>query len=126
MTIPNSLRTWFVIHCIVDVIFAIPMLVAPVSFLSLLGWTIVDPFTTRLVAAALMGIGLESYLGRNAGVEAFQGMLNLKIIWSAFAVLGLVVSVLTLGGPWMAWLIVAIFVGFNILWVYYRLQLREG
>ena len=126
MTIPNSLRTWFVIHCIVDVVFAIPMLVAPVAFLSLFGWTTVDPFMTRLVAAALMGIGLESYLGRNAGVEAFQGMLNLKIIWSAVAVLGLLVSVLTLGGPWMAWLIIAIFVGFNILWAYYRLQLRQG
>lgn len=126
MTIPNSLRTWFVIHCIVDVVFAIPMLVAPVAFLSLFGWTTVDPFMTRLVAAALMGIGLESYLGRNAGVEAFQGMLNLKIIWSAFAILGLVVSALTLGGPWMAWLIIAIFVAFNILWVYYRLQLRQG
>ena len=126
MTISNSLRTWFVIHCIVDVMFAIPMLVVPVAFLSLFGWTTIDPFMTRLVAAALMGIGLESYLGRNAGVEAFQGMLNLKIIWSAFAVLGLVVSVLTLGGPWMAWLIIAIFVGFNILWAYYRLQLRQG
>ena len=126
MTIPDRLRTWFVIHCIVDVIFAIPMLVVPVAFLSLFGWTTVDPFMTRLVAAALMGIGLESYLGRNAGVEAFQGMLNLKIIWSAVAVLGLLVSVLTLGGPWMAWLIIAIFVGFNILWAYYRLQLRQG
>ena len=126
MTISNSLRTWFVIHGIVDVMFAIPMLVVPVAFLSLFGWTTIDPFMTRLVAAALMGIGLESYLGRNAGVEAFQGMLNLKIIWSAFAVLGLLVSVLTLGGPWMAWLIIAIFVGFNILWIYYRLQLREG
>lgn len=126
MTISKSLRTWFVIHCILDVTFAIPMLIAPVAFLSLFGWPTVDPFMTRLVAAALMGIGLESYLGRNAGVEAFQGMLNLKIIWSAFAVLGLVVSVLTLGGPVMAWLIIAIFVGFNILWVYYRLQLREG
>jgi len=124
MMVSRSLRTWFVIHCIVDVIFAIPMLVAPVVFLSLFGWTTVDPFMTLLVGAALMGIGLESYLGRNAGVEAYQGMLNLKIIWSAFAILGLVASVLTFGGPWMVWLIVAIFVGFNILWVYYRLQLR--
>ena len=126
MAIPKSLRTWFVIHCILDVTFAIPMLVTPVAFLSLFGWTTVDPFMTRLVAAALMGIGLESYVGRNAGIEAFQGMLNLKIIWSAFAALGLLISVLTLGGPWMVWLIIAIFVGFNILWVYYRLQLREG
>ena len=126
MMISKSLRTWFVIHCILDVAFAIPMLVAPVAFLSLFGWTMVDPFMTRLVAAALMGIGLESYLGRNAGVEAYQGMLNLKIIWSAFAILGLVVSVLTFGGPWMVWLIIAIFVGFNILWVYYRRQLRQG
>ena len=74
--ISKGLRTWFVIHFAVDIVFAIPLLVAPAAFLTFLGWTAVDPYAARLVGAALMGIGIESYLGRNAGVEAFQGMLN--------------------------------------------------
>jgi hypothetical protein len=69
--ISKGLRTWFVIHFAIDILFAIPLLVAPVSFLTFLGWTAVDPYTARIVGAALMGIGIESYLGRNAGIEAF-------------------------------------------------------
>ena len=80
--VPKNLKVWFVVHCALDVIFAIPLLLVPVRFLHLLGWTDVDPIASRLVAAALFGIGLESFLGRNSGPESYHGMLRLKIIWS--------------------------------------------
>ncbi len=121
--IPNSLRTWFVIHFILDFIFALPLILAPVAFLTFFGWATIDPLATRLVGAALMGIGVESYLGRDAGVEAYEGMLNLKIIWSASATFGLVLTMLTGGGPWMGWVLVAIFAPFCALWSYYRIRL---
>ena len=75
---------------------------------------------TRLVAAALFGIGIQSYLGRNAGMEAYQGMLNLKIIWSFTAIVGIGYSMLE-GAQvrqiigWMIWLV---FVLFNVVWMY--------
>ena len=122
--ISKGLRTWFVIHFAIDILFAIPLLVAPVPFLTVLGWTAVDPYTARLVGAALMGIGIESYLGRNAGVEAFQGMLNLKIIWSAAAITGILLTMATGYRPWGAWLLLAAFIPFNILWITYRRRLR--
>ncbi len=121
--IPKSLRTWFVIHFILDVIFAIPLMLMPKAFLTLLGWTVIDPLAARLVAAALMGIGVESYLGRRAGVEAYKSMLNLKIIWSMSATFGLVLTMVTGGGPWMGWVLVAIFAPFCGLWSYYRIRL---
>jgi hypothetical protein len=124
--ISKGLRTWFVIHFAIDIIFAIPLLVAPLPFLTLLGWTAVDPYTARLVGAALMAIGIESYLGRNAGVEAFQGMLNLKIIWSATAIAGTLLTMMSGYWPWGAWLLLAAFIPFNIIWVYYRRQLRNN
>ena len=124
--VPQSLRVWFVVHFCVDMLAGVPLLVAPVVFLSALGWTTVDPLMARLVGAALMGIGIESYLGRNAGVEAFRGMLNLKIIWSGTAVLGLAATAAVGDGPWTVWLVVALFVAFNVLWVRYRLRLRVG
>jgi len=122
--VPDGLRRWFVIHCIVDVLFAVPLLIAPRALLTLFSGTQFDPFTARLVAAALFGIGLESYLGRNAGVEAMRGMLNLKIIWSAFAVIGMSVTLLSGQGPRFGWVLVAIFLAFNVLWGSYRLRLR--
>ena len=90
-----------------------------------LGWTEVDPISARLVGAALMGIGVQSLLGRDETLEAFRGMLNLKIIWSATATVGIAVSVLQ-GGPKMGWAFVGIFAAFNVLWTTYRVRLRPA
>lgn len=123
--IPKALRTWFVIHFVIDVVFALPLMAAPVWTLELFGWQAVDPYTTRIAAAALFGIGIESFLGRNAGVESFRNMLTLKVIWSLAAVVGVGWSLVqgVQGRPLFAWLVLAIFVGFNFLWVYWRRRL---
>ncbi len=118
-TVPLSLRRWFVIHFAIDVLIAVPLLLAPEWLLPRLGWLFVDPVTSRLVGAALMGIGVQSLLGRNAGVETFRAMLNLKIIWSACAIFGLGLGLLK-GGPPMVWLFLVVFVAFLGLWVYHR------
>ena len=60
--------------------------------LGVFGWETIDPVTARLVGAALMGIGIESFLGRNAGIESFRGMLTLMLIWSFSAVFGIGLS----------------------------------
>jgi NADH:ubiquinone oxidoreductase subunit K len=48
--------------------------------LTLLGFQTVDPVASRLVAAALFGIGIESLLVRRAPLDRFVSMLSLKII----------------------------------------------
>ncbi|MDQ7027158.1 MAG: hypothetical protein Q9P44_16555 [Anaerolineae bacterium] len=121
--VTEGLRRWFVVHFAVDMLFGIPLLIAPHWILSLFGWQTIDPFMARLVGAALMGIGIESYLGRNAGVEAFRGMLNLKVIWSLTATLGTGYTLLVGDAPAMGWLVVAMFAVFHGLWLYYRVQL---
>jgi len=120
----NSLRNWFVIHFVLDFLFAVPLIFTPVAFLTLFGWTTIDPLMTRLVGAALMGIGVESYLGRNAGIEAYKGMLNLKIIWSASATFGLILTMVTNNSPIIGWLLVLIFGSFCIIWSYYRYRIN--
>lgn len=125
MVVPSSLRTWFVIHFVADIVFAVPLFVAPEAFLGLLGWETIDPVTTRIVAAALVGIGVQSLLGRNESAEVFQAMLSLKVLWSATATLGILWSVLS-GGPPFAWAFVGIFGAFNVIWTRYWLLLRRG
>ncbi len=122
--VPRSLRNWFVFHFVLDISFAIPLILAPSFTLALFGWETIDPTTTRLVGAALMGIGIESWLARKRGAETFREMLNLKLIWSSFAVLGIVLS-LVQGAPPMAWLFLIIFALFFIVWFYYRLRMRN-
>lgn len=124
VTIPTALRNWFTVHCVVDLIFAIPLFFFPERFLEMLEWPFFDPLTARLVAAALFGIGLESYLGRNSGPEEFRGMLRLKIIWSAVATAGILVTLLSLpNSPFTGWLLTVVFAGFNGLWLYWYRRL---
>jgi hypothetical protein len=123
--VPPSLRVWFVIHFVADMAFALPLFFAPRFFLETLGWTEVDPVTTRLVAAALFGIGIQSLLARNETADAFRAMLGLKIIWSITAVAGLVWSALA-GAPVMTWVFAGVFAGFSGVWWTYRLRLTKS
>jgi hypothetical protein len=122
--VPAGLRTWFVIHFVADMLFGIPLLFFPRFLLPFLGWTTYDPLTSRLVGAALMGIGLESLLGQNASVETFRAMLNLKIIWASSAIFAIAAALFE-GAPVMSWAFLGIFVIFWAVWVYYRFALRE-
>lgn len=117
--VPGSLRRWFVVHFAADITFALPLFLAPQWTLTLLGWRTVDPIATRLVAAALFGIGIQSLLGRGEDAATFRALLNLKIIWSSAATVGIVWSQLE-GGPPFGWVFAAIFAAFNLLWVRYR------
>jgi hypothetical protein len=123
--VPSSLRSWFVVHFIADIAFAIPLLIAPAAFLSLFGWTHVDPVATRLVGAALVGIGGESLLGRNADLPTFRTMLRLKVLWSGTANVGLLLSILEGGAPWGTWLFLGIFLPFSALWIAYSVRLAK-
>lgn len=123
-SVPAGLRRWFVIHFLADVLTAIPLFVAPHAVLEALGWGAVDPMATRLVAAALFGIGIQSLLGVRESRETFRAMLTLKVIWSAFATVGALWTQLDGGAP-IGWAVVAIFGGFNVVWSCYRWQLRN-
>jgi len=127
--VPGALKACFVVHFAADIAFAVPLLLVPDAFLSALGWSLVDPFAARLVAAALFGIGIESLLSRNARPEAYLSLLRLKILWSSAALIGMALTVVQVPGfrtP-IAFLLLAVFAGFNVLWVYWRTRLqREG
>jgi len=118
------LRTWFIVHSFIDVAAAIPLLVAPAAVLQPLGWTAVDPVATRLVAAALLAIGLQSFFGRNEGVETYRAMLRLKVIWSMTAVGGLLAAIAG-GAPPAAWALLAIFLVFLGVWSHHAIRLKQ-
>lgn len=122
--VPPALRKWFVVHFAADMLFGIPLLFFPEWLLGLFGWEVIDPFTARLVGAALMAIGLESLLGRTASIPSFLTMLRLKIVWSATAVIGIGLTMFE-GAPLTGWLIFAIFAAFHLLWVYWFVRMRR-
>jgi hypothetical protein len=123
--VPSALRTWFIVHFFADWLVALPLFIAPEPFLRMLGWTEVDPMASRIVAAALFGIGTQSLLARNATAGTFRELLGLKVIWSSTATVGIVWSTLD-GGPAMGWAFAAVFAAFCGLWSYYRVRLSSG
>jgi hypothetical protein len=118
---PPALRRWFVVHFVADWLFALPLFLFPEPFLLALGWTHPDAALARVVAAALVGIGTQSLRDRNGTLESFKSLLELKILWSSTAAVGLLWSALTVG-PAMAWGFFLVFVAFNALWTYWRLR----
>lgn len=99
--------------------FAVP----PGFIISTTAYQSVDPISSRLGGAALMGIGVASWLERKASAEILRAMLNLKIIWATSAVVGIALGLLH-GGPPVGRVLLAIFTAFLALWVHCRLRLR--
>jgi hypothetical protein len=120
--IPPGLRTWFLIHFFVDMLFAIPLLFFPEVIMPWFGWEYVDPVMSRLVGAALLGIGGESLFSRTAALDTYRALLRLKIIWASGAILALILGLLG-GGPLAGWGFLAVFIGFLGVWIYYRIQI---
>ena len=123
----NALRKFFVLHFVIDVVSAIPLFLCPTLLLTTLGWQVVDPVAARMVAAALFGIGIESYIGRNSSRDSLIGMLNLKIIWSFSAIIGVGTSMMQniQQNPLAIKIIFITFIAFNLLWVYWRIRLSS-
>jgi hypothetical protein len=123
--VPGALRRWFILHGVVDWMFAVPLFLCPDAFLRAFGWTVVDPMAARGVAAALVGIGTQSLLSRNSSRSVYRELLSLKILWSFTAALGFAWTALAVG-PRFGWVFVAIFAFFSILWMYWSRRLRMG
>lgn len=123
--VPGKLKVWFIVHFALDISFAIPLLLVPIQFLTLLGWKTIDPIASRLVAAALLAIGTESLVSRNSSLDSYKTMLTLKIIWSSVAIAALLLGLLNGGfdNVYIGVSILSIFVIFNIVWSYWYLKL---
>ncbi len=122
--VPVSLRRWFVVHFIVDMIFGLPLLLFPEWMMSVLGFGVGEQVTARLVGAALVGIGGVSLWVREEKREVFVTLLRLKLLWSGSAIVGLALAILV-GAPVMMVGVLAIFMGFFLLWWYYYKLLKK-
>ena len=121
MKVPQSLRTGFIIHFIVDFIFGIPLLLFPAETLHLFGFQTSELLTARLVGAALLGIGGVSFLVRDETEAVFRSLLKLKVIWSLSAIAGIVLTLYE-GAPAFTWIILVIFVVFSGVWGYFLVR----
>lgn len=121
--VPRSLQTWFMVHFLADMLFGLPLLFAPEATLAFFGLSTGATVTVRLVGAALIGIGGNSLWMNNKSIHHYKTMLDLKVLWSGAAVIALSLELAKNPHPsiWMIW---GIFIGFALVWNFYRVQLR--
>jgi len=120
--VPRSLRVWFIIHFVVDYAFGIPLMIAPQFVLGLFGFVNMDVLAARLVAAAFLSIGGVSLLVRNHGAHTYRALLLFKILWSLFAVLGIVLTLIQ-GAPQFVFGVLLTFAVFSAVWLHYWIKM---
>ena len=117
--VPESLRKWFIVHFVIDILFAIPLIFFPLKLFNFFEISNVDPLMSGLVGAALIGIGGASLLNHKRNKESYLIMLELKLLWSAAAILVLAYSIFKTGTTSLIFVLI-LFVFFFLLWLYYR------
>ncbi|HLC75194.1 MAG TPA: hypothetical protein VJH88_05070 [Candidatus Nanoarchaeia archaeon] len=121
-SVPHSLRTWFIVHFIVDYIFGIPLMIAPQWTLVQFGFNTTEALPPRLVAAAFLAIGGISFIARNHDAETYRALLFLKILWSLFAILGIVITLIQ-GAPPFTFAVLITFAVFSSVWLHYWIRM---
>jgi len=123
-TIPTGLRHWFVAHFIIDILFAVPLILFPALLLQVLGFETTNVLLARLIGAALVGIGGVSFIMHKKDISEYRAMLQLKLLWSGTAIIAIILS-LNDTGTSTKWVLLAIFLAFFLVWGYYFRQLSK-
>lgn len=121
---PSSLRAWLVADSVVEALVAIPLLLSPETLLARLGWRAIDPVSPRLLGAALLAMGLDSWWGRSQGREALRARLRLKIAWNLAAILGLVLATAR-NAPGLAFGILSVCLARSGVFSHYAIRMRQ-
>lgn len=116
----KGLRTTFLVHVIVCLVFGLLLFFIPKSYESFMGWDPIDPTIARVLGAALLGLAVSSWLGYKAMSWAEVRIVVIQEI--AFTFLGGVATLYEMlgpGDPVMGWISIAVMVIFCILWIYF-------
>ncbi len=119
----KGLRTTFLVHAIVSLVFGLPLFFAPKTFETLMRWDPVEPAIARIFGAALLGLAVSSYLGYRATSWSEVRIVVAQEI--AFTILGVLAGLYQFfvpGAPPMIWLTIAIMAIFAALWSYFYSQ----
>jgi hypothetical protein len=122
--ISSGLRTTFLVHFILGLIFGLLLLLIPEAFLGMLGWKISQPAVYRLVGAAILGFTVSSWFGYRAATwDQVRIVVLAELVWAPLATLVNLWGMISAEFPPSAWVNIVIFGGFAIaFWIFYNQQ----
>lgn len=124
MGLPATLRTWFAVDTAIHLIAGLPLLIAPELVLPALGWSAVDPVTSRLLGAALVAMFWPRLARSGNDLEAARRLVAAKTSWAALAALASLLAVMR-GAPPAVFAAVAVFVALLGVWASHAVRLRQ-
>ena len=111
------LKITLIIHIVLAVLFGLPLLAAPGRFLGLFAWAPIDPLLSRVLGAALIGLGWLNFCAlRQNSRAAAQPVIEAGLLFNGLAVAGLVRNMAGSSWPWVVWSLLGLFTVLTILW----------
>jgi len=121
--IPKGLKTAFLIHAVVALIFGLALFITPGRFARLINWSPMDPVISRVLGAALLALAVSSWLSYRATTwEKVEIKVQLEIVFTVLGVVGLLRHLLFLPTPAFAWVNLVVLAAFAVVWIVFYLR----
>ncbi len=121
--ISSGLKTLFLVHFILALIFGLGYLFIPEEFLGLLAWKVQEPAVYRLLGAALLGFATTDWFCYKAvSWEQVKIVVLMELVWPTLGALVSLFGLLTNAFPPAGWINFVILAGFAIAFYVYYMQ----
>lgn len=126
--ISSGLKTLFLVHFILGLIFGLLDLLVPETFFGLLGWPINEPAGFQLTGAAILGFAAGSWFCYRATTwDQVRNVVLTELVWPPLGALVTLWGLISGAFPTAAWINFVILAGFAIaFYIYYNQHEAAG
>jgi hypothetical protein len=118
--ISSGLKTLFLVHFVVGLVFGLTYLLIPKIFLGWFGVPVPDVLPYRTIGAAVLAFTASSwYCYKAAEWDKVKIVVQAEIVWTVLAALVGLYGLLFAGQPAAEWINVIIMAGFAVAFIYY-------
>jgi hypothetical protein len=118
--ISSGLRTLFLVHFVVGLVFGLLYLLIPGIFLGWFGMPVQDELPYRIIGAAVLAFSASSwYCYKAAEWERVKIVVLAEIVWTVLNALLSLYGLLFAGTPAAEWFNVIIMAGFAVAFTYF-------
>ena len=118
--ISSGLKTLFLVHFIVGLVFGLAYLFIPGTFMAWFGVTLKDEFPWRMVGAAVLAFTASSWFAYKADVWDKVGIVVMaEICWTSLAALVGLYGLFFAGQPTILWVNVILMACFAVAFGYF-------
>ena len=112
----QGLKTTFLIHFIVALLFGLGFLLIPVAVGNVYGLDVQEPDIYRLLGAAMLGFAVSSWLAyKETNWESVRIVVVMELVWTVLGTLVMLYALLIAGFPVLGWLNAVILATFAIV-----------